>query len=113
MIGSFVTPKDDTLRNYVRQVVNAYQTDPGPLNEKLVQAMAYFSSLGASGTSYIVDPNTPFPDLRDDQVDYVQFPRETLRLKSGDCDDLSVLVSAGLENLGIRTAPSSTSSRRT
>ena len=104
MIGSFVTPKDDTLRNYVRQVVNAYQTDPGPLNEKLVQAMAYFSSLGASGTSYIVDPNTPFPELRDDQVDYVQFPRETLRLKSGDCDDLSVLVSAGLENLGIRTA---------
>ncbi|MDH3535761.1 MAG: tetratricopeptide repeat protein [Gammaproteobacteria bacterium] len=104
MIGSFVTPKDDTLRNYVRQVVNTYQPDPGPLNEKLVAAMAYFSSLTASGTNYIVDPNTPFAELRDDQVDYVQFPRETLQLKSGDCDDLSVLISAGLENLGIKTA---------
>ncbi len=104
MIGSFVTPKDDTLRDYVRQVVNAYQPDPGPLNEKLVAAMAYFSSLTASGTNYIIDPNTPFTELRDDQIDYVQFPRETLRLKSGDCDDLSVLISAGLENLGIRTA---------
>jgi len=104
MIGSFVTPKDDTLRNYVRQVVNTYQPDPGPLNEKLISAMSYFSGLTASGTNYIVDPNTPFAELRDDQVDYVQFPRETLRLKSGDCDDLSVLISAGLENLGINTA---------
>ena len=104
MIGSFVTPKDDTLRDYVRQVINSYQPDPGPLNEKLVAAMAYFSSLTAAGTNYIVDPNTPFTDLREDQIDYVQFPRETLRLKSGDCDDLSVLISAGLENLGIRTA---------
>jgi tetratricopeptide (TPR) repeat protein len=104
MIGSFVTPKDDTLRDYVRQVINNYQPDAGPLNEKLVTAMAYFNSLAASGTSYIIDPNTPFTELRDDQIDYVQFPRETLRLKSGDCDDLSVLISAGLENLGIRTA---------
>ena len=104
MVGSFVTPKDDTLRDYVRQVVNTYQPDPGPLNEKLVSAMAYFSSLTASGTNYIIDPNTPFTELREDQIDYVQFPRETLRLKSGDCDDLSVLISAGLENLGIRTA---------
>lgn len=104
MIGSFVTPKDDTLRDYVRQVANAYEPEPGPLNDKLVAAMAYFSSLTAAGTSYIVDPNTPFTELRDDQVDYVQFPRETLRLRSGDCDDLSVLISAGLENLGIRTA---------
>lgn len=104
MIGSFVTPKDDTLRDYVRQVINNHLPEPGPLNDKLVTAMAYFSSLSASGTSYIIDPNTPFSELRDDQVDYVQFPRETLHLKSGDCDDLSVLISAGLENLGIRTA---------
>ena len=104
MVGSFVTSKDDTLRDYVRQVVNAYQPDAGPLNDKLVTAMAYFSSLTAAGTNYIIDPNTPFTELREDQIDYVQFPRETLRLKSGDCDDLSVLISAGLENLGIGTA---------
>ena len=104
MVGSFVTPKDDTLRDYVRQVINAYRPDPGPLNDKMVSAMAFFSSLTAAGTNYIIDPNTPFTELRDDQIDYVQFPRETLRLKSGDCDDLSVLISAGLENLGINTA---------
>ncbi|MCP3933422.1 MAG: tetratricopeptide repeat protein [Bacteroidetes bacterium] len=104
MVGSFVTPKDDTLRDYVRSVVNEYQPNPGPLNEKIVAAMTYFSGLNAAGTKYIIDPNTPYTELRDDQVDYVQFPRETLKLKSGDCDDLSVLLSAGLENLGIETS---------
>ena len=104
MVGSFVTPKDDTLRDYVRRVINSYQPDIGPLNDKLVSAMTYFSSLTAAGSKYVVDPNTPYTSLRDDQVDYVQFPRETLKLKSGDCDDLSVLLSAGLENLGIETA---------
>lgn len=103
MVGSFVTPKDDTIRNYVRTVINEYQPDPGPLNDKLVAAMTYFSSLTAVGAKYVIDPNTPYTSLRDDQVDYVQFPRETLKLKSGDCDDLSVLLSAGLENLGIET----------
>ena len=103
MVGSFVTPKDDTLRNYVRTVINKYQPKIGPLNDKLVSAMTFFSSLNAAGTKYIIDPNTPYTSLRDDQVDYVQFPRETLKLKSGDCDDLSVLLSAGLENLGIET----------
>ncbi len=103
MVGSFVTPKDDPVRDYVRTVINEFQPDPGPLNEKLVAAMTFFSSLTAGGTKYVIDPNTPYTTLRDDQVDYVQFPRETLRLKSGDCDDLSVLLSAGLENLGIET----------
>ncbi len=104
MVGSFVTPKDDTLRDYVRTSINNYQPAIGPLNDKLVSTMTYFSSLTAAGTKYIVDPNTPYSSLRDNQVDYVQFPRETLKLKSGDCDDLSVLLSAGLENLGIETA---------
>ncbi|NIR61694.1 MAG: tetratricopeptide repeat protein, partial [Gammaproteobacteria bacterium] len=53
---------------------------------------------------YVVDPNSPFSQVRDDRVDYVQFPRESLHLKTGDCDDLSVLIAAGLQNLGIETA---------
>lgn len=103
-VGSFVTPKDDTLRDFIRQVVTEFKPDPGPLNEKLVTAMTVFNALSASGLRYEVDPNNPFAGIKDDQVDYVQFGRETLKLKSGDCDDLSVLFSAALENLGIETA---------
>jgi tetratricopeptide (TPR) repeat protein len=37
-------------------------------------------------------------------VDYLQYPRDTLARKSGDCDDLSILFAASMENLAIGTA---------
>jgi hypothetical protein len=37
-------------------------------------------------------------------AEYVQFPRETLELKGGDCDDLSVCYSSLLEAVGIETS---------
>lgn len=104
MVGSFVTPKDDTLRDFVRQAINENKPEPGPLNPNLVSAMTLFDILSTHGIRYIVDPNNPYTEVQEDRVDYVQFSRETLKIKSGDCDDLSVLLSAGLENLGIETA---------
>ena len=38
------------------------------------------------------------------ESDYVQFPHETLKLKGGNCDDLSVCYSSLLESIGIQTA---------
>ena len=37
-------------------------------------------------------------------VEYVQYPEQTLELKGGDCDDLSVCYSSLLESIGIETA---------
>lgn len=104
MVGAFVTPRDDTLRDFVRRSINQYRPDPGPLNERLVTAMTLFDTLSAHGMKYVIDPNNPFAQVKEDLVDYVQFPRESLHLKTGDCDDLSVLLAAGLQNLGIETA---------
>ena len=75
-----------------------------PLSNNLVAAMTLFNVFSAHGIDYEIDPNNPFSSVKGSQVDCVQFGRETLRLKSGDCDDLSVLFSAALENLGIETA---------
>jgi hypothetical protein len=36
--------------------------------------------------------------------EYVQYPNQTLELKGGDCDDLSVCYSSLLESIGIETA---------
>ncbi len=105
MVGSFVTPRDDTLRNFVREATNRYAPpQQGALNRPLALAATVYNVLSALGLRYQADPNTPFSRVSADQVDYVQFPRETLRLKSGDCDDLSVLLAAAYENLGIETA---------
>jgi len=105
MIGSFVTPRDDTLRNFVREASTKYGAPPqSVLNRPLAQAATLFNTLSGLGLRYQPDPNTPFSKLSSEQVDYIQFPRETLKLKSGDCDDLSVLLAAGFENLGIESA---------
>ncbi len=37
-------------------------------------------------------------------AEYVQFPKQTMELKGGDCDDLSVAYSSFLESVGIQTA---------
>ncbi|RDH82437.1 MAG: hypothetical protein DIZ80_09090 [endosymbiont of Galathealinum brachiosum] len=104
MVGSFVTPKDDTLRDFVRQAINENKPESGPLSDNIVTAMTLFDVYSAHGIRYVVDPNSPYSQVNNDRVDYVQFSRETLKIKSGDCDDLSVLMSAGLENLGVKTA---------
>ena len=104
MVGSFVTPKDDTLRDFVRQAINESKPKPGPLSDNIVTAMTLFDVFSAHGIRYVVDPNSPYSEVDNNRVDYVQFSRETLKIKSGDCDDLSVLMSTGLENLGVKTA---------
>ena len=104
MVGAFVTPKDDTLRDFVRQTLNANKPRADAVDRSLLTAMTLFDIFGAHGINYVIDPNSPYSELTESTVDYVQFARETLKLKSGDCDDLSVLLSASLENLGIETA---------
>lgn len=104
MVGAFVTPKDDLLRDFVRQSLNENKPKADAVDRTLLTAMTLFDIFGAHGINYVVDPNSPYSELTESTVDYVQFSRETLKLKSGDCDDLSVLLSASLENLGIQTA---------
>ncbi len=104
MVGSFTTPKDDTLAVFVRQLVNAYAPKGGAVNPRVTKAMTIYDGFSAYGITYLPDPNTPYAKLENTQIDTVQFPRETLRQRSGDCDDLSVLLAASFANLGIETA---------
>ncbi len=104
MVGSFVTPKDDLLRDFVRGTINENKPKADAIDNNLLTAMTLFDAFGAYGIKYVVDPNSPYSKVTETSVDYVQFGRETLKLRSGDCDDLSVLLSASLENLGIETA---------
>lgn len=48
------------------------------------------------GLNYVSDPLAT--------SDYVQFPLETIQVRGGDCDDLSVLFAALFESIGIETA---------
>jgi transglutaminase-like putative cysteine protease len=100
-IATFITPKDPTVLEFARSVVTQY----GDASEPLLYACALFDALGVLGLSYMQDPTNPYQITsgKTDLVDYIQYPRETLKRKSGDCDDLASLYSATLESIGIPT----------
>jgi tetratricopeptide (TPR) repeat protein len=105
-IGAFVTPKDPPVVEFTRGVIQSYVDAYPNLHQSLVYARTLYAALGVHGLSYIVDPSSPFQEFSEkaSAVDYLQYPRDTLARKSGDCDDLSILYSALLEDIGIGTA---------
>jgi DNA-binding beta-propeller fold protein YncE/tetratricopeptide (TPR) repeat protein len=105
-LGAYVTPKDPPVVEFSRSVVQQYVDAYPNLHSSLVYARGIYGALGVLGINYIVDPTSPFQQFSENatSVDYLQYPRDTLSRKSGDCDDLSILFAACLENIGVGTA---------
>jgi tetratricopeptide (TPR) repeat protein len=105
-LGAFVTHTDAMVADLSRQVVQQYADAYPHLPQTLVYARGIYDAFGVLGLKYIVDPVSPFQDFSTSpaEVTYLQYPRETLMKKSGDCDDLSALFAACLENIGIDAA---------
>jgi hypothetical protein len=106
--AAFVTPKDPAVLLYSKNIasVTRERVASKALNENFRTAMGLFESLGVYGMTYASDSSTPYAELSGNKVavDYLQFPSQTLYYKGGDCDDLSILMSALLESLDIETA---------
>lgn len=105
--ASFVTPKDTPIINFARSVATLFKETRDESN----LAAALFDSMGVIGFTYIQNPSDPYQvslaktatAAKTDTVDYVQYPRETLERKSGDCVDLVAFYSTALESMGITT----------
>ena len=105
--ASFVTPRDPALLSLAKGVAGAVRDDQGAAGDLNFRvAMAMYEALRLFGMSYVVDPKSSYVDMsaQSGAIDYLQFPRQTLKYKSGDCDDLSILYNALLEAVGIETA---------
>ena len=105
--AAFVTPSDPVVAEFARSVVAGRDQafEGGPLRN-VMTAMRMWNALSGYGLTYVPDPNTPFSAVSDTRnaVDQVQYPRGLLQSRTGDCDDMSVLYCAMLENVGIPTA---------
>ena len=68
--------------------------------------MLLYEGLNAHGVKYARDASTAAAQGRGARaaIDHIQYPGELLQSRLGDCDDLTVLFCALLENLDIRTA---------
>lgn len=94
----FVTPENPEIIRYSRDVllqqIDSLAGVPREL-ELFKKARLLFNTF-AGKLVYVSDPK--------ESADYVQYPSETLRLRGGDCDDMTVLFSSLLSSIGISTA---------
>ena len=106
-VAAFVTAKDPAILALSR-AVSGVATERGSkaVSENLRKGMGMYFAVVQSGVRYVVDPRTPYAQLSalETDVDFLQFPRQTLEYRGGDCDDLSILYCALLESVGVDTA---------
>ena len=107
--AAFITSTDRAVASFARPLLVAFEAEAQSLGKpgrNLIQAMVLFEALKQHGVRYIPDSNTPYARSSADKatVDHIQYPAEVLQHKTGDCDDLTTLYCALLENAGVPTA---------
>jgi len=106
--AAFITPEDRNVAAFARSTFETYRplVKGDEIDGHLPTAMLLFEALNIHGIKYVRDPSTPYAQVRADRfaVDHIQYPSELLHSRQGDCDDVTVLYCALLENLDIATA---------
>lgn len=105
--AAFVTAREPAVLKFSKFVAGVIRGKGGAaVNQNLRMAMAIHGALSLYGMSYVVDPVSPYSEFskKKEAVDFLQFPRQSLEYKAGDCDDLSIMYNTMLESLGIETA---------
>jgi hypothetical protein len=94
----FITPDDPQVIRYTRDALSRFtdslQSEPNARATFLKAAILLDTFAGK--IVYVNDPKQ--------SADFVQFPSETLQLRGGDCDDMTVCFSSLLNSIGISTA---------
>ncbi len=109
-LANFITIKDNPIssfRSFALLEKKKFEEEAGLLDDNLLSALMVWEALGEYGVTYLADPVNPYSALKSTQnlvLDTVQFPRNTLQLKSGDCDDLTALFASIFEASGLRVA---------
>jgi tetratricopeptide (TPR) repeat protein len=104
--SAFVTAKDPAVLSFSKNVGAAIEgIGPVTMDKNLLAAMSLHETLSQYGMNYSPDPTRSYVEMSKQKqaIDYLQFPRQTLEYRAGDCDDLSILYCALLESVGIQT----------
>jgi tetratricopeptide (TPR) repeat protein len=106
-IASFIMPNEGIVSQFAHKVSPTEGIERSyRIAEKFFRAIKICDAVGVYGVNYIEDPESPISGIlgRAEVIDTVRFPRTTLLLSSGDCDDTTALLGSLLESVGIRTA---------
>jgi tetratricopeptide (TPR) repeat protein len=105
--AAFVTSKDPTVLRFSKNVLSMIKGKGSKaVNPNLLTAMAFHEASRLYGLTYVTDPANSYADTLKSKtaVDFLQFPRQTLDYKGGNCSALSILYASLLESVGIETA---------
>ncbi|NOY09782.1 MAG: hypothetical protein GXP33_13175 [Spirochaetes bacterium] len=106
-LASFITPNEAAVERFSHRAAAEINEKSGYLlPDKFLRAVKIYDALAGYGIKYIEDPDSPISRVLGEvrTEDTVRFPRRTLLLKSGDCDDTTALLSSLLESAGVETA---------
>jgi transglutaminase-like putative cysteine protease len=106
-VAAFVTSKEPVVLELAKTAAGIARESAGSvISRNLRVAVALNQSLRLYGMSYVIDPETQYSPSsgKENVLDFLQFPRQTLQYRAGDCDDLSILNCALFEAVGIETA---------
>lgn len=104
-IAAFITARDEEIQKYARNIASMVRDNSlDGFSTEFQLAMVMLSAIDMTGCTYVVDPSSSYLELsKEAAVDSVQFPRQTLQFRGGDCDDMTVTYNALLEALGVET----------
>ncbi len=110
-LATFITAKDTPVFAFSRYALvetGKLEKEAALVDENLVKALFAWEALGEEGIAYLADPVNPYATAKsgaeEHVLDTVQFPRTTLKIRSGDCDDLTALFASVFEAAGLRAA---------
>lgn len=109
-LANFITVKDGPVagfRTFALLEKKNFEEEAELLDDSILTALMSWEALGELGITYMADPVSPYATLKSTEnlvLDTVQFPRNTLKLKSGDCDDLTALFASVFEASGLHVA---------
>jgi len=106
-LAAFIMPNEEIVSTFAHRVSDIGEVaERYRLSNRLFRGIRVCDALGSYGITYIEDPDSPISRVlgKAAVVDTVRFPRTTLLIRSGDCDDTSALLGSLLESVGIGTA---------
>lgn len=104
-ISSFISPDTPEILEFAKSVAGDTRKNfYTGMNRNFQMAAAMTEAIRLAGVKYSGDKQTPYTTYHlGEEVDSIQYPLQTLKMLSGDYDDIGILLASCLESVGVPT----------
>ena len=105
VIASYISTKNQDVLEFSKYCVGIGRNHlRSGLNRNMQFSMYLFEGIRLAGIT--CKPETPYAEYHKDpsKLDFIQYPFQTMIYKSGDCDEVGILLMALMESVGIEAS---------